>query len=130
LVYNSKPFSDSDLEGIQRIGESGKSESTGKTGRFGLGFNACYNVTDVPCFFTRGALYFFDPHFHTVPGASVEESPGRCFGADELILEGWPLLDSLEQFTGDGSDFEGVAFRLPFRSPGQASSSRMKATLA
>jgi sacsin len=125
LVYNSKPFSDSDLEGIQRIGESGKSESVGKTGRFGLGFNACYNVTDVPCFFTRGFLHFFDPHFHTVPDASVE-SPGRCFGADELILEGWPLLDSLEQFTGDGSDFKGVVFRLPFRSPGQARSSRIK----
>ena len=125
LVYNSRPFSDSDLEGIQRIGESGKSESIGKTGRFGLGFNACYNVTDVPCFFTRGILHFFDPHFHTVPDASVE-SPGRCFGADELILAGWPLLDSLEQFTGDGSNFEGVAFRLPFRSPGQASSSRIK----
>jgi sacsin len=125
LVYNSRPFSDSDLDGIQRIGESGKSESIGKTGRFGLGFNACYNVTDVPCFFTRGSLHFFDPHFHTVPNASVE-SPGRCFAADELTIEGWPLLDSLEQFTGDGGKFDGVVFRLPFRGPEQARTSHIK----
>jgi len=125
LVYNNKPFSDSDIEGIQNIGESGKSDSVGKTGRFGLGFNACYNVTDVPCFFTRGELHFFDPHFQTVPEASVE-SPGRCFGYGELIDEGWPLLDGFSRFIGNYDGFDGTMFRLPFRKAEQASTSQIK----
>lgn len=125
LIYNSKPFKELDIEGIQNIGESGKSDSVGKIGRFGLGFNACYNVTDVPCFFTRGELHFFDPHFQTVPEASVE-SPGRCFGADELVGEGWPLLDAFSLFVGDETGFDGTVFRLPFRMDQQTFSSRIK----
>ena len=125
LVYNNKPFTDSDIKGIQNIGESGKSDSVGKTGRFGLGFNACYNVTDVPGFFTRDELHFFDPHYQTVPGASVE-NPGRCFGVDELIGEGWPLLDSFSHFIGNGDGFTGTVFRLPFRTSEQARTSLIK----
>jgi sacsin len=125
LVYNNKAFSDTDIEGIQRIGESGKSFSVGKTGRFGLGFNACYNVTDVPCFFTNGKLYFFDPHFTTVPEASVA-SPGRSFDANELIEAGWPLLDAFTQFVENDDDFTGTVFRLPFRMDEQANQSKIK----
>lgn len=128
LVYNNKPFSDSDIAGIQNIGESGKSDSIGKIGRFGLGFNACYNVTDVPSFFTRDELHFFDPHHQTVPEASVE-SPGRCFGADELIGAGWPLLDGFSIFVGNGKGFAGTVFRLPFRTPERASTSQIKRDL-
>jgi sacsin len=125
LIFNNKPFSYSDIEGIQNIGESGKSDSIGKTGRFGLGFNACYNVTDVPSFFTRSELHCFDPHFQTVPDASVE-SPGRCFGVDELIGEGWCLLDAFSRFIGNGDGFNGTVFRLPFRTAEQAIVSQIK----
>lgn len=125
LIYNNKSFSESDVKGIQNIGQSGKSDSVGKTGRFGLGFNACYNVTDVPSFFTRDILYFFDPHYKTVPGASVE-SPGRCFSADELIGERWPLLAGFSHFVGNGDGFDGTVFRLPFRTDEQARTSQIK----
>jgi sacsin len=125
LVYNNKSFSDRDIKGIQDIGDSGKSLSLGKTGRFGLGFNSSYNVTDVPCFFTRNELYFFDPHFQTIPEASVE-SPGRSFRVDELIGAKWPLLDAFLPFAGNGYEFDGTVFRLPFRSTQQASNSRIK----
>lgn len=125
LVYNNKPFTDDDVKGIQHIGQSGKSDSVGKTGRFGLGFNACYNVTDVPSFFTRNTLYFFDPHYITVPGASVE-SPGRCFSAEDLIDEEWPLLDSFSHFIENEKGFEGTVFRLPFRTEEQEKTSQIK----
>jgi sacsin len=125
LVYNNKPFSDRDIQGIQNIGKSGKSLSVGKTGRFGLGFNGCYNVTDVPCFFTRNELHFFDPHLQTIPDSSVE-SPGRSFQVDELISESWSLLDAFLPFVGNGNEFDGTVFRLPFRTNQQASSSLIK----
>lgn len=125
LVYNNRPFSKHDIQSIQKIGESGKSLSMGKTGRFGLGFNACYNVTDVPYFYTKNEMYFFDPHFKTVPEAS-SKSPGRYFNVDELISEGWPLLDAFHDFVSYGSVFKGTVFRLPFRTVQQARISEIK----
>ena len=32
------------------------------TGKFGLGFNTVYNVTDVPSFVSRDSIVIFDPH--------------------------------------------------------------------
>ncbi|MHC8440809.1 MAG: protein NO VEIN domain-containing protein [Candidatus Eutrophobiaceae bacterium] len=125
LVYNNKPFSADDIIGIQKIGESGKSLSVGKTGRFGLGFNACYNVTDAPSFFTGNELHFFDPHCKTVPDANLE-SPGRSFTVNELISEGWPLLEGFSHFISTDDEFSGTAFRLPFRSNDQAINSEIK----
>jgi sacsin len=125
LVYNNKSFSENDIQGIQSIGASGKSKSVGKTGRFGLGFNACYNITDVPCFFTDGNLYFFDPHFKTIPHAS-SDYPGRSFSVVELQNEGWPLLDSIRKFVIDENAFGGTVFRLPFRTVQQAGTSKIK----
>jgi sacsin len=124
-IYNNKSFSDNDISGIQSIGASGKSNSIGKTGRFGLGFNACYNITDVPCFFTRGSMYFFDPHFETIP-ESCANSPGRSFGVNEILNEGWPLLDSIRMFVKDEKLFDGTVFRLPFRNMQLAATSKIK----
>ncbi|OVE69035.1 hypothetical protein CCS79_08905 [Clostridium diolis] len=125
LVYNNRSFTENDIEGIQSIGASGKSESVGKTGRFGLGFNSCYNVTDVPCFFTKENMYFFDPHLKTIPQAS-SDSPGGSFGVNELLHEGWPLLDSMRMFVIDESLFDGTVFRLPFRTLEMADASKIK----
>ena len=33
-----------------------------KIGRFGIGFNAVYHVTDVPCFVSGGSVVFLDPY--------------------------------------------------------------------
>ncbi|KAI6646906.1 Sacsin-like [Oopsacas minuta] len=66
LVYNNSTFSDKDLQGIQSVGLGGKKDSH-TIGKFGLGFNAVYNLTDSPCLLTRrnngGEIYFciFDP---------------------------------------------------------------------
>lgn len=125
LVYNNKAFSEDDLNGIQRIGESGKSQSVGKTGRFGLGFNACYNVTDVPCFFTRGRLFFFDPHYQTIPGAAID-SPGRCFSVEDIEGVNWPIFQSLTSVIESAKTFAGTVFRLPFRTEDQKEHSRIK----
>lgn len=52
LAYNSAPFTDVDFASIQRIGDSlKKAESKGgKTGRFGVGFNSVYHLTDLPAY--------------------------------------------------------------------------------
>lgn len=63
-VYNSAVFTDRDFESIQNIGfpafrslfllllfrpgDSQKKDQMNKTGRFGIGFNACYHLTELP----------------------------------------------------------------------------------
>ena len=76
-VYNNQPFSDKDLEGIQRLGIGSKTEDPTKTGQYGIGFNAVYHLTDCPSFISNGdTLCVLDPHCRYVPGAT-EVFPGR-----------------------------------------------------
>lgn len=50
LVFNDSVFREADFESISRIGDSVKREQVGKTGRFGVGFNSVYHLTDMPSF--------------------------------------------------------------------------------
>ena len=60
VVYNDSVFSDGDFDNIQSLGESGKRETLWKTGRFGVGFNSVYHVTDYPSFISRDRIVFFE----------------------------------------------------------------------
>lgn len=61
-VFDDAVFSEADFESIQRVGDGVKRGDPTKTGQFGLGFNSCYHVTDVPSFVTGRHLVVFDPH--------------------------------------------------------------------
>jgi len=121
LFYNDAQFTDRDLAGIEQLSLGGKASDTGKTGRFGLGFNSAYNVTDVPSFLTRDRLYFFDPHGTTVYGARPED-PGQRWPLKALwneapdLLTPFLSLDLKQQQTY----YSATAFRLPFRTEEQA----------
>ena len=85
LVYNDRVFADKDFDSIRSIGQSEKARDLQKTGRFGVGFNAIYHVTDYPSFVSRSSLIFFDPHGSAIPGTSKQE-PGREWN---LADAGW-----------------------------------------
>ena len=79
-VYNNRPFSEKDLDGIQRLGIGSKSEDPTKTGQYGIGFNAVYHLTDCPSFISNGdTLCILDPHCRYAPGAT-KEKPGLLIG--------------------------------------------------
>ncbi|EDO32856.1 predicted protein, partial [Nematostella vectensis] len=61
-VYNNAVFTDADFQNITKLNGATKEEDSGKIGRFGLGFNAVYNITDVPSLLSRNNLVIFDPH--------------------------------------------------------------------
>eukprot|EP01084_Bolivina_argentea_P207490 353999_1 len=62
LIYNNAIFTDSDFESIQSIGSStSKRDKVNKTGRFGLGFNAVYHLSELPSFVSSNYLIYFDP---------------------------------------------------------------------
>ncbi|MCB0172821.1 MAG: DUF3883 domain-containing protein [Anaerolineae bacterium] len=128
LVFNDKGFTEADLKGIQRIGQGGdKGWDTFKTGRFGLGFNASYNVTDYPCFLTGNGIYFFDPHANAVTDASIS-SPGRAWN---LNTQTWSeYKDMLRPFEVLGlqqgqCNYPHTVFRLPLRTKEQAQRSEI-----
>lgn len=106
---------------IRLIGQSGKELDTTKTGRFGLGFNSVYNVTDFPTILTGQRLGIFDPHGKTVLGASVA-APGAAWPLSKL----WSKCpDLLAPFCPFGlphgtSSLSGTVFRLPLRTPPEA----------
>lgn len=126
VVTNDTVFSEKDWTHIRLIGQSGKELDTTKTGRFGLGFNSVYNVTDFPAILTGERLGIFDPHAKTVAGAT-EASPG----AQWRIARLWPKCpDLLAPFVPFGVErgsesFEGTAFRLPLRSAAAAAESEI-----
>ncbi len=56
-------FTAEDFKSIQRIGDSLKKteESKAKIGRFGIGFNSVYHITELPSFVSSNYLVMLDP---------------------------------------------------------------------
>uniref|UniRef100_A0A9J7XD11 HEPN domain-containing protein n=1 Tax=Cyprinus carpio carpio TaxID=630221 RepID=A0A9J7XD11_CYPCA len=60
-AFNDAAFTEEDWEGIQRAGRSIKQDDPMKVGRFGIGFNSVYHITDLPSVFSSEHLAIFDP---------------------------------------------------------------------
>ena len=130
-VYNNRPFTNADIEGIHNLGEGSKEKDPSKTGQYGVGFNAVYHLTDVPSFMTCGeevgeALVAFDPHCQYVPEASPEE-PGAMFKDLSRLKKTFPDVFSCyleEQFPLNG----GTMFRVPLRTEEMSKTSHLSST--
>ena len=61
-VHNDAEFRDKDFENITKLSGATKEHDTEKIGKFGLGFNAVYNLTDVPMFVSRNHFVILDPN--------------------------------------------------------------------
>ncbi len=53
-----------------------KQHSATTIGRYGLGFNAVYNVTDTPMLLTGDQLVVFDPQLEYLRSWSSDKEPG------------------------------------------------------
>nr|XP_056720219.1 sacsin-like [Euleptes europaea] len=118
-VYNDRPFEMSDIEGIQCLGSGGKGGRQDATGKYGLGFNTVYHLTDCPAFVTgNSALCVFDPTLHYLPSSDAI-SPGGKFSLTRDFKE--TFQDVYDAFLPEVFDLErGTVFRLPLRTPARA----------
>ncbi|KAB5550488.1 hypothetical protein PHYPO_G00054330 [Pangasianodon hypophthalmus] len=127
-VYNDAVFTTEDWNGIQEIARSRKREDPLKVGRFGIGFNSVYHITDVPSIFSGDQIGMLDPHQMLF---GVHES-GQCWNLKTDIKEITELNDQFAPYFGifgssektikDGN-FPGTLFRFPLRmKPSQLSS--------
>ena len=136
-AYNDAKFSKEDFENIVKLSGATKEDKRDKIGKFGLGFNAVYNITDVPSFISDNQLVILDPHTthlgHAIknkskPGVKIPLGPkrnrlrgfqdqiriyDRVFGMDASLSDGYKL-------------FEGTLFRFPLRTERQAQMSQIK----
>ena len=117
-VFNDKPFNETDIEGIQLLGEGSKSRDPTKTGQYGIGFSSIYHITDVPSFITSSpdlspTLCVFDPQCSYIPGASRAE-PGMRFEELDALRAIFP--DVFQCYLEDTFKVESsTVFRFPLR---------------
>lgn len=64
--YNNSEFTDKDFLNITRLGESLKRSEVDKVGKFGLGFNSVYHITDIPIIMSREFMIMFDPNINHI----------------------------------------------------------------
>ena len=127
-VYNNKPFTNDDLEGIQTLGKGSKGEDPNKTGQYGVGFNAVYHLTDVPSFVSQGeeigdVLCVFDPHCKYLPGATPLE-PGGRFDDTATLRKKFP--DIFPCYLSDHFKIDNATmFRFPLRNEEMARESKI-----
>ena len=81
-IFNNRKFKKADIEGITKLGKGTKTQSAELIGKFGIGFNVAYHVTDCPSFVsysengTPEYLCVFDPTRSYVARLAMQ-SPGR-----------------------------------------------------
>ncbi|KAG7470508.1 hypothetical protein MATL_G00114550 [Megalops atlanticus] len=119
-VYNNAVFTTEDWNGIQEIARSRKRDDPLKVGRFGIGFNSVYHITDVPSIFSGDQIGMLDPH-QTLFGP---HESGQCWNLKMDIKEITEHTDQFAPYIGlfgssektikDGS-FPGTLFRFPLR---------------
>lgn len=130
-VYNDAVFEDGDFENITKLSGATKESQPEKIGRFGLGFNAVYNMTDVPSFVSRHNIVIFDPHL-THLGKSIKNKYKPGIRIDlrrhrkNLRRFGNQFRPYNEVFgcnlkpDSDVDFYDGTLFRFPLRTKAQA----------
>ncbi|PAA80827.1 hypothetical protein BOX15_Mlig021845g4 [Macrostomum lignano] len=72
-AHNDAQFTDDDFKNLLSLGGATKEAQAAKVGKFGLGFNAVYNLTDVPAVLSGCQLQLLDPHGETRGRGFLEE---------------------------------------------------------
>ena len=136
-AFNNAVFTDKDFENINKLAGGTKVEDLSKIGRFGLGFNAVYHLTDVPSFISRNFLCVFDPNVNHISNHIRDKSrPGIRI---DLAKNPRPLTAFADQFApynqvfgckttmnnGEKFHFQGTLFRFSFRTDGEAKKSEI-----
>ena len=136
-VYNDAEFRDEDFTNITKLNGATKEKETEKIGKFGLGFNAVYNLTDVPMFLSRNFFVIFDPNtFYLRKAIRNKNKPGIKIDINKNTKRLRNLGNQFKPFNGifdcdlhlskDDNSYPGTLFRFPLRTREQAIKSEIK----
>ncbi|KAJ4961747.1 hypothetical protein NE237_021657 [Protea cynaroides] len=127
LAFNDAEFTEDDFTSISRIGGSKKQGQAWKTGRFGVGFNSVYHLTDLPSFVSGTYVVLFDPQGIYLPNISVA-NPGKRI--EYVSSSAFSIYnDQFFPYCAFGCDmkepFHGTLFRFPLRNADQGANSKL-----
>ena len=137
-VYNDAEFRNEDFENIVKLNGGTKEQENEKIGKFGLGFNTVYNLTDVPMFLSRNYFVIFDPNtFYLGKAIRKKSKPGIKIDVNKNPEKKRKFRNQFKPFNdifgcdlhlnkADNS-FPGTLFRFPLRTKEQAIRSEIKA---
>ncbi len=129
IIRNNAPFEGSDFKAIRDVAGGHKRAQGTAAGRFGIGFNSVYFLTDTPVIFSRREVHIFDllgkvvdPPGWKFPLDAFPVTSGTHVGPIKGVLE-WILpkvaLGGAQTFGEMASDAEAdlrqAVFRLPLR---------------
>ena len=119
------------LQNISRIGQASKLDKLVTTGRFGLGFNSVFHLTDLPSFVTGDHVVMFDPHEKYVPGSTGTARGLKIKFTGTDLIKNFP--DQFQPYCHFGcnltDNFDGTLFRFPLRNHTTASESEISKTV-
>ncbi|KAJ7380186.1 hypothetical protein OS493_010897 [Desmophyllum pertusum] len=136
-VFNDAEFRDEDFANITKLNGATKECDTEKIGKFGLGFNAVYNLTDVPMFVSRNYFVIFDPNtFYLGKAIRNKNKPGMKIDLNRNTKRLQYFSNQFKPFNGifdcdlhldkEDNSFQGTLFRFPLRTKEQAIRSEIK----
>ena len=126
-VHNNKMFTEQDFINITKLNAGTKRSVATKIGKFGLGFNAVYHLTDVPSVMSGKNLIIFDPHFRYLGEAVQNCEPGVRISLHENVSDISNFKDQFAVYEGvfgahinldsnlKSQLYEGSLFRFPLR---------------
>ena len=130
-AYNNAKFSEEDFQNLIKLGGAAKDDKRDKIGKFGLGFNAVYNITDVPSFISDNKFAMLDPHatnlasvINKKPGVKIPLNRLKGYKDQLQIYDGVFGMDTSPDNIDEG--FHGTLFRFPLRTQQQAQLSEIK----
>uniref|UniRef100_A0A8C9FS67 Sacsin/Nov domain-containing protein n=1 Tax=Pavo cristatus TaxID=9049 RepID=A0A8C9FS67_PAVCR len=138
--FNNSEFSDSDFLNITRLGESLKRSEVDKVGKFGLGFNSVYHITDVPIILSREFMIMFDPNVNHISKHIRDKSnPGIKINWSKQQKRLRKFPNQFKPFIGvfgcqlpltveSPYSYKGTLFRLSFRTQQEAKVSEVSNT--
>ncbi|XP_055955039.1 sacsin-like, partial [Patella vulgata] len=130
-AYNDATFTEDDFRNITRLAGATKKDDSMKIGRFGLGFNSVYNLTDVPSFLSGETYVVFDPHESHLGRSGLKINlnfPGNQLMRHKMKGQFYPFegVFGCNIVNKDRVHFKGTLFRLPLRNSDEAAKSEIK----
>lgn len=135
--FNNSVFSDTDFLNITRLGGSVKRCEADKVGKFGLGFNSVYHVTDIPIIISREFMIMFDPNINHISKHIRDKSnPGIKINWSKQQKRLRKFPNQFKPFINvfncqlplsqeSPYKYDGTLFRLPFRTEHEAGQSEI-----
>ena len=129
-VYNDAKFRDEDFVNIINLKGGTKEYETEKIGKFGLGFNTVYNLTDVPMFLSRNYFVILDPNKFYLGKRGIRIDVNKNPEKKQKFKNQFKPFNDIFgcdlHLKKQDNSFQGTLFRFPLRSREQAVRSEIK----